>query len=228
MKTGILEFVHRLISRPSLIGLGFFAALCVIVGAGRLESFDWSSMRFLQSFGSKGLDCFVAAFGYLGSAELTGLAALFFALTAYHRFGPAAALAVIAAMALGTVIELAAKLYLPQMPIPEGVHRFCRRSLPGGFVHLDTPNSFPSGHTFRSVFLFFLAARLWAPGSSSGRRIMAGAAWALSVLMAVSRVYIGDHWMSDVAGGFCLAWLACRWPLLENTALSKAQVKLVS
>ncbi len=64
-------------------------------------------------------------------------------------------------------------------------------------VHTDT-GSFPSGHTANAatmvVVLGILFPRVWV--------WIAGAAWA--ILMALSRTYLGAHWLSDTIGGLVL------------------------
>lgn len=70
--------------------------------------------------------------------------------------------------------------------------------------------SYPSGHSTLAPIVFGLGAVLWsAPWKSEARRLalIAGASL-LAFTIAFSRVYIGVHYPSDVAGGLLLgmAW----------------------
>lgn len=69
------------------------------------------------------------------------------------------------------------------------------------------PNSFPSGHA-SAAFAFALAVvRAW-PRDWPRARAVKAAAVALAALMALSRLYVGVHYPSDVAAGFLVGDLA--------------------
>ena len=76
---------------------------------------------------------------------------------------------------------------------------------------LDTM-SFPSGHVVTATafggFLVFLAYSLLKP--SWGRTLLIGCLVLEILLMGVSRMFLGNHWFSDVVGGHVLGglWLA--------------------
>lgn len=76
----------------------------------------------------------------------------------------------------------------------------------------ETSPAFPSGHTLNSWVLFILVAYLVAL-RSRGRALAIGApvvAVLLAVMMGLSRVYLGHHWLTDVMVGWTLgsAWVA--------------------
>ena len=71
--------------------------------------------------------------------------------------------------------------------------------------------SFPSGHSSWSIAFFAATALLMSRGRDrSARALIAGAAAALTVMVAGSRVLLGVHWLSDVLAGLALgaAWFA--------------------
>jgi membrane protein DedA with SNARE-associated domain/membrane-associated phospholipid phosphatase len=71
--------------------------------------------------------------------------------------------------------------------------------------------SFPSGHaTMSTVVLGFLAFLLVRSGSAAWRSFVLAVTAACVVLVAVSRLYLGAHWLSDVLAGMSLGllWVA--------------------
>jgi undecaprenyl-diphosphatase len=75
--------------------------------------------------------------------------------------------------------------------------------------------SFPSGHAMLSAVVFLTLGVLAARFSDRRRvKVLAvGAAVLVSLLVGVSRVYLGVHWASDVLAGWCVgaAWAMACW-----------------
>jgi membrane protein DedA with SNARE-associated domain/membrane-associated phospholipid phosphatase len=65
--------------------------------------------------------------------------------------------------------------------------------------------SFPSGHATVAVAVWGTMVLILAPGRSPRMKLLLGvAAGAISLLVAVSRLYLGVHWFTDVVGGLAL------------------------
>jgi undecaprenyl-diphosphatase len=79
--------------------------------------------------------------------------------------------------------------------------------------------SFPSGHASLSAITYLTMGALLARAQSStmiGRYFLALAAF-LTVLIGVSRIYLGVHYPTDVLAGWCigLAWAIACWVVAE-------------
>jgi len=80
--------------------------------------------------------------------------------------------------------------------------------------------SFPSGHSMMAAVTYLTLGALLA-GAEADRRMKTywlGLALLLTVLVGISRVYLGVHWPSDVLGGWVvgavwaiIAWLMLQW-----------------
>jgi acid phosphatase len=64
--------------------------------------------------------------------------------------------------------------------------------------------SFPSGHTTDATAFLVLAAVLLAMGSPRQRTIYLSGAWLAAALVGWSRLYLGVHYLTDVAGSLLL------------------------
>jgi undecaprenyl-diphosphatase len=106
-------------------------------------------------------------------------------------------------------------------------HLFVRVRPPvyGALIRSPESLSYPSGHAFSSLVFLALAAFVCMrlARRHPGVWVAVSGACALGALMVgLSRVYLGVHWMSDVIGGWALAtaWVAVL--LGSFTALSDA------
>ena len=93
-----------------------------------------------------------------------------------------------AAFVLTSVLELAMKFYLPQVPVPQGAPQVEGYA---PLVVVDHTYRYPSGHVIRSVIVFGALLLL-----SRNRFLRAGLLVVLGGI-AASRAYIGVHWSSD-------------------------------
>jgi membrane-associated phospholipid phosphatase len=98
-----------------------------------------------------------------------------------------------------------------------------RQRPPADLVHILSPTtgySYPSGHAvFFTWMSFMIAVSLVPKIRPSFRPILWAIAAAVIVLTCLARVWVGDHWPSDVIGGVLLGvgwsafvlWLPERW-----------------
>ena len=175
-----------------LVAVGL--VLTVVVQLRALVSNDHLLLLLAQAPRGQALDALMFGVSLLGSAEVSALLALGLAFLARRTPGFWIPLAVLVAINL---VELVAKQVVAQPGVPRALNRG-----PHLGVFLGTPYSFPSGHATRATMLFgwgalalFGRARRWS---------ILVACTLLVWLEAFSRVYLGDHWPTDVAGGILL------------------------
>jgi undecaprenyl-diphosphatase len=89
--------------------------------------------------------------------------------------------------------------------------------------------SFPSGHTvhYTAFFGFLAFVVLTNFRSGWGRNIATGICLALVVLVGPSRVYLGEHWPTDVIGGYLIGGLFLV-PLIAAYLWAKARYEVLA
>lgn len=78
-----------------------------------------------------------------------------------------------------------------------------------------TSFAYPSGHTCIIIVFFFLIFIIASPGLSfRWQKPLLSSAVIIATLMALSRLYLGVHWLTDIISGFFLAVAICSATLL--------------
>ena len=120
-----------------------------------------------------------------------------------------AELFVLASICGGTAVSFALK-DLIQRPRPDLV----------AAVAQTQTYSFPSGHAFLSAVTFLTLGALLArmQRQAEVKIYLLAVAIAITVLVGISRVYIGVHWPTDVLAGWCAgaAWAILCWLIAER------------
>jgi undecaprenyl-diphosphatase len=182
-------------------------ALALVAHATPYFALDLTLTRALQTLRTPALDALAEALTWPGfppqSNVLFGTLVLLLIVSRHFR---AAAVEVLAAGGSAALWYAVAPLVDRPRPTPDLV--YVSFQIPAG--------SFPSGHVLNLTagfgFAWFLAYTLLPP--SWWRTCVLWLVPAYLVLLGLSRVYTGQHWPSDVVGGYAFGslWLwVCIW-----------------
>ena len=194
------------------ISLVAFVLLSAAAGAGLLYPLDVRVLRAAQSRTSEILDTAGVVFSVPGAADYSGAAVLVLAAGLFLAGQRSLAWRILAAFVATGLLELAMKMWLPQVPVPAEAARSTDPSL---VPAVDYRYPYPSGHMLRSVILFGAVFLLWP------NRLLRAAILVVLLGVAAGRVYLGVHWVSDVVGGALLGVAGLAWAFRKRSAVSQ-------
>ncbi len=191
-----------------LLSTAAFLVCTAAAGAGLLRPLDIPITDLAQSTDSGILDAIGLVTSVVGGVEFVAVATLALAAGLLVEGRGHLALRLVIVFLVTGVIELAAKTVVPQPPVPGEAMRTPDPS----FLDVSTPYPYPSGHMLRSVILLGAIYVLWPNRPARIALLIFLAA------SAVSRVYLGTHWLSDVIGGALLGLAGLTWTFEKQRA----------
>ena len=190
------------------IGTFLFAELAEHVMAGSTQAFDEAALRWIGEHHSPALDNAMLEITSLGTSVVVTMivcvSGLFLALTKHKYSALLLLVATVGGMVLDTVLKFQFGRPRPSV-FTWGTHA--------------AMSSFPSGHAMSATIVYstvaYLAARLQKRLWARWATMLLAAVFI--VLIAISRMYLGVHYPSDVLAGAIigLAWAAFCMATLE-------------
>lgn len=188
----------------SAVFIIFFIYFSFTVAKEKWTQFDFDTTVKLQDNISRKFDEYFSYFSLLGSVEITIGFCVIMALLSLIRLKPLSFLGWLLIIP-ATFAELFGKLVLFHPAPPNFFHRsIIAADFPSFYVHTDF--SYPSGHMTRTIFIItiFISMVIFSSKSLLLRLINGCILIFLAILMGMTRIYLGEHWLSDVVGGAAL------------------------